>query len=351
MPALRRFREFTIESVMNQLPPPLLFTLSESQALAAAIARHARMALAPLEERPFEEGEFKLRPLASVRDRTVFVVQSLAGSAGASVHQRLVRLLFLLFGLRDAGAARTIALLPHLSFARKESRTQARDPVNTRYVAQLLEATGLGRLVALDVHNPASLDNAFRIPVDHLSAIPMFVDHFAGTAPTAELAVMSPDIGGVKRVQIFHELLERRLGRTVELAFVEKRRAGGKVSSGRLVGEVADREVIVLDDLCASGGTLIRAAEIARAAGARAVHVAFAHATLERGLDALASAAAIARIVLTDSAAPSGHAQSLAGQGKLQLLSIAPLFGEVVARLSSGAALAPLLNSWPPADG
>lgn len=335
---------------MNHAPAPLLFALRESHALGLEISRAARVELAPLEERSFEEGEFKLRPLTSVRDRTVFVVQSLAGSADAPVAQRLVRLLFLLFGLHDAGAARAIALVPYLTFARKDRRTQSRDPVNTRYVAQLLEATGIDRLVALDVHNPAALDNSFRIPVDHLSAIPMFVDHFSKHLSAVEIAVASPDVGGIKRAQIFLELLERRLGRDVELAFIEKRRAGGVVSSGRIIGEVSGREVIVLDDLCASGGTLIRAATALREAGARAVHVAFTHAPLPQGLAALTAAEGLAQIVLTDSVESASHVESISARAGVSVLSIAPLFAQAVARMLTGTPLAPLLDSWPPSD-
>jgi ribose-phosphate pyrophosphokinase len=330
----------------------MLFALSESHALGAAIARATRLELAPLEERSFEEGEFKLRPLVSVRDRTVFVVQSLAASTGAPVAQRLVRLLFLLFVLHDAGAARTIAFVPYLAFARKDRRTQVRDPVNARYVAQLLEATGMARLVALDVHNSAALDNAFRIPVDHLSALPMFVDHFAvHDSATAPVVVASPDVGGVKRVQIFRELLERRLGHEVGLAFIEKRRASGVVSSGRVVGEVGGHDAIVLDDLCASGGTLIHAATALREAGARAVHVAFTHAPLARGLLALTACEAISQIVTTDSVGRDLHEDLSSCPGRISVLSIGPLFGEALARMLRGAPLAPLLESWPPANG
>jgi ribose-phosphate pyrophosphokinase len=332
---------------MKQMHEALLFSLSESRALATAIGGLAQIVLAPLEERSFEEGEFKLRPQTSVRDRRVFVVQSLAGSGDAPVAHRLIRLLFLLFGLRDAGAASTIALVPYLSFARKDCRTHARDPVNTRYIAQLIEATGVDRLIALDVHNPAALDNAFRIPVDHLSAIPMFVDHFATLGVTTGLAVASPDVGGVKRAQVFRELLERRLGHEAELAFIEKRRTGGQASSGRVVGEVHGRDVIVLDDLCASGNTLIRAATKLREAGARAVHVAVTHAPLPRGLDALAACEAIARVVLTDSVGCDSHLKSYAAHQKLRVLQVAPLFAQAVTRILTGAPLAPLLDSWP----
>jgi ribose-phosphate pyrophosphokinase len=334
---------------MTASPTPLLFALRESHALALELSQATGVELAPLEERSFEGGEFKLRPLTAVRGRVAFVVQSLAGTPDAPVAQRLVRLLFLLFGLRDAGAMRMIALIPYLAFARKDRRTQQRDPVNSRYVAQLLEAAGMDRLVALDVHNPAALDNAFRVPVDHLSAIPMFVDHFATRPATAPLAVASPDVGGTKRVQIFAELLERRLGREVELAFVEKRRAAGVVASGRVVGDVRGCEVIVLDDLCASGGTLIRAATALCEAGARAVEVAFTHAPLEGGVDALAATQAISRIVFTDSV---GAIQTTSAGERLTVLRTAPLLAQAMTRMMTGKPLAPLLDSWPPpSDG
>jgi ribose-phosphate pyrophosphokinase len=323
--------------------PALLCALSESHELATEIASRAHIDMLPLEERLFEEGEFKIRPLDSVRHRTVFVVQSLAGSDEVPVAQRLLRLLFLLFGLRDASAARIIALVPYLSYARKDRRTQLRDPVNTRYVAQLLEATGVSGLVCLDVHNPAALDNSFRIPVDHLSALPMFVRHFAERLPKDDLAVASPDVGGVKRAQIFREMLSKQLGREVELVFVEKRRAQGIVSGGTVVGAVEGRTIIVLDDLCASGQTLVRAATSLRAAGAAAVHVAFTHAPLARGVAAAAGCNDIGSIVTTDSAG-----QALALSDRLTELHVAPLFAEAVSRMVAGAPLAPLLHRWPP---
>jgi ribose-phosphate pyrophosphokinase len=336
---------------MSEPRASLLFALSESRALAAELGRLTSLDIAPLEERSFEEGEFKLRPLVSVRDRTVFVVQSLAGSADAPVSQRLVRLLFLLYGLRDAGASRTIAVVPYLSFARKDRRTQTRDPVNTRYVAQLLEGAGLGRLIAVDVHNPAALDNAFRIPVDHLSALPMFVDHFARLAHAPNFVVASPDVGGIKRVQIFRELLARRLAKDIEVAFIEKRRSGGVVSGGTIVGDVAGRTVIVLDDLCATGGTLIRAATRLREAGAAAVHVAVTHAPLPTGLAALAAAASVSGIVITDSVGSVLHAPTPSDGNSLTVLPIAPLLGQAVTCMLSGVPLAPLLERWPPTGG
>ncbi len=333
---------------MREIPEPRLFALSESRDLAMSVAESAGLALAPLEERRFEGGEFKLRPLESVRNRTAFVVESLAGDEVVPTAERLVRLLFLLSGLKDAGAIERVALLPYLAYARKERRTQVRDPVNTRYVAQLLETAGLDRLVALDVHNPAALDNSFRIPVDHLSAMPMMADHFVRHLAAAPLTVVSPDVGGIKRAQLFRELLQRRLDREVEMAFIEKRRALDVVSSGALVGDAARRDVIVIDDLCASGGTLIRAAEICRRAGAAAVHAAVTHVPLPAGLTALLAADTLTSIVVTDSVGPGpAAARSPADAATLTVLSVGPLFGQALRRMLDGKPLAPLLERWP----
>ncbi len=336
---------------MGSMSTTSCFALHESRDLAYAVYREADLPLAALEERDFEGGEFKLRPLESVRDRTALVLQCLAGTTEVPVCERLVRLLFLLYGLRDAGALRRVALLPYLAFARKDRRTQVRDPVNSRYIAQLLEAAGVDRVVTLDVHNPAALDNAFRIPVDHLSALPMMVDHFATRLPDAQLTIASPDIGGVKRAQIFRELLEGRLGREVELAFFEKRRAQGVVSGNALVGTVKGRTVLVIDDLCATGNTLKRAAEVCNRAGARAVYAAVTHAPYTPGIVSVVADPALAGVITTDSVGYHFGPLPPDCAGKLTVLSIAPLFGEAIRRILAGKPLAPLLQHWPVEPG
>jgi ribose-phosphate pyrophosphokinase len=333
---------------MSLTDRPALVSLSESRALAAAIAREAGLPLLPVEERNFESGEFKLRPLESVRGRGMLVLQTLASTDGAPVTFRLMRLLFLLQVLRDAGADPSVALLPYYAFARKDRRTQVRDPVTARYVAELLEATRAGCVIGLDVHNQAAFDNAFRIPTIHLSAVPLLADHVVRNlmTPGTELTVVSPDVGGIKRAQLLREQIEAQAGRDIEIAFIEKRRVHDVISGGSLAGDVSGRTVILIDDLCASGGTLIRAAEACRSRGATAVHAAVTHAPLAEGIERLTAAEAIASITVTDSVGiPATPAAP--GPGKLVTLSIAPIFGQALQRLASGRPVAPLLERWP----
>lgn len=335
-------------------PDSALVGLGESRDLAAAVAREADLPLIALEERPFEGGEFKLRPLESVRGRQVFVLQTLAGTEDAPAASRFLRLLFLLMGLRDAGAASRVAVAPYFPFARKDRRTQIRDPVTSRYVAELLEAAHADCIISLDVHNPAAFDNACRVPTIHLTALPLLANHFAQleTAAGTGLAVVSPDVGGIKRAQIFRELLAARTGREIDLAFIEKRRAKGSISGGTLAGDVGGRKVIVIDDLCATGGTLIRAAETCRRACAAAVCVAITHAPLAAGLDSLIASEWIASTTITDSVGTALAATRFAcASGKLAVLSVGPLIGQALARMASGRPVAPLLESWPvPSD-
>src|SRR5690606_13176526 len=159
--------------------PLSIFALDGSHALATRIAQHLGIALAPVEERGFEDGEHKVRPLAGVRDHDTYVVHSLYGEPEASANDKLVRMLFLIAALHDAGAERVTAVTPYLCYARKDARTQPRDPVSSRYVAQLFEAVGASRVLAVEVHNPAAYANAFRIGAEHLSTAALFAEALA----------------------------------------------------------------------------------------------------------------------------------------------------------------------------
>ena len=254
-----------------------LFALSESRSFGASVAQALGEPLSDLVERDFADGEHKTRPAVNVRGRDVFVIQSLYSDAERSVNDKLCRLLFFLGALRDAAAARVTAVVPYLCYQRKDRKTQPRDPVTTRYLASLFESVGIDRVLAMDVHNLAAYQNAFRCRNDHLEARPLFVEHLRPHLNDAHPVVLSPDEGGMKRVNRFAEGLRTALGRDVPTAFVEKLRAGDRVTGGTLVGDVDDRVVIIIDDLISTGTTIQQAVRACDANGARAVYAAATH--------------------------------------------------------------------------
>lgn len=257
----------------------MLFSLqAQDRALALALAQALDTDLSPHEERVFEDGEAKLRPLADPRGADVYVLASLYGEQGDSPRDKLCRLLFFSAVLKDHGAARVTAVVPYLAFARKDRRTKPFDPVTLRYVAQLMEAAGVAQLVTVEAHNIAAVENAFRCPVWHVPLHQLFAGEAPALAEAGPLAVASPDPGGLKRAQAWQEDLAERLRGPVALAMVDKRRSEGVVSGGELVaGDVRGHEVLLVDDLIATGGTVQRAAAALLAAGARRVRVCAAH--------------------------------------------------------------------------
>ena len=254
-----------------------LFAVEGTRDYGSRVAQHLERVLDEHEERAFEDGEHKIRPLVNVRRHDVFVIHSLYADTEQSPNDKLCRLLFFIGALKDARAERVTAVVPYLCYARKDRRTQPRDPITTKYVAQMFEASGADAVLTLDVHNVAAFENAYRCPVSNLEATPLFVDHFARLLRHERVAVVSPDIGGAKRVEQFRRALAAEMDEEPTAAFVEKRRSGGVVTGELLVGEVQGRAVIILDDLISSGTTLQRAARSCRQAGAARIFAAATH--------------------------------------------------------------------------
>jgi ribose-phosphate pyrophosphokinase len=321
---------------------PLIFAPRASEPFGARVAAAAGTTLGPMEEREFEGGEHKTRPLVPVRGEDVYVVQSLSGDEAGSANDRLCRLLFFIAGLKDCGAARVTACVPFLAYARKDRRTKERDPVTLRYVAQLFEALDTDHLIGLDAHNLAAFENAFRCPVDHLEAAPLMADHLAATVGTSAVSIVSPDIGGAKRAQRLQELLGARLGREVGFAIIDKRRSSGVVSGGDLVvGPVEGRHAVLVDDLISAGTTLMRAVAACRKAGASSV-VAFAtHGVFLPEASQLLGPDGPDRLVVTDSILPTRLVEG-AGGGRLVVLEASRTYGEAIRRIASGESVVAL---------
>jgi ribose-phosphate pyrophosphokinase len=255
----------------------LIFAIDASRAYGERVAGRLEWPLSAHEEREFEDGEHKIRPLIDVSRRDVFVIHSIYDSLKASPNDKLCRLLFMVGALKDAGAARVTAVVPYLCYARKDQRSQNRDPITTKYVARMFEACGTDAVMTLDVHNRAAFENAFRIPMVNIEAMPLFVEYFAKLLRHEKVAVVSPDIGGAKRAERFRRALAAALGTEPTAGFVDKQRAGGVVSGDLFVGDVRDRMVILFDDLIGTGTTLRRAAVKCCEAGAARIYAAATH--------------------------------------------------------------------------
>lgn len=324
-----------------------VFAIGASRPFGEAVAGHLAIELTPHEEREFEDGEHKMRPLASVRGRDVYVLHSLHRDSSQSGADKLCRLLFFLGALKDAGASRVTAVVPYLCYARKDRQTKPRDPVITRYVAQLFEAVGTDRMIVLDVHNVAAFQNAFRCDTEHLDAQAVFARHFSAELGAAPIAVVSPDLGGEKRAELFRQRLEATLGRPIAKGFMDKHRSMGQVSGEIFAGDVAARTVIILDDLISTGGTMVRTAVACRKHGAAHVWLAATHGLFASGAESNLRNAPVDKIVVTDSVPLPPGLDSRSFGGRLSVVSVAGLIAETIRRCHTGGSIVDLLEHGP----
>lgn len=318
----------------------LFFALKGAEALGHRIAAAGGLAhpLALHEERDFGMGEHKARPLVDVQGADVFVLGALQGGGGMSANDRLIRLLFFLATCRDHGAARVTAVLPYLPYSRKDRRTKERDPVSSRYVAQLIEAMGPDEVLTLDVHNVSAFENAFRCRARNLSAIGLFAADIAerARADGPPLAVMSPDPGGVKRAQLLREALQEATASDVGFAFREKRRSAGSVTGDLFAGDVAGCAVHIVDDMICGGGTILRAAATARENGAAEVHALATHALFtSEAVKHFRQDQTLDSITVTDSALPFLTALDPMSE-KLRVLGSAQVISAAIRSIHDG---------------
>ena len=313
----------------------LMFALEGSRAYGDRVAERLEWPLSAHEERSFEDGEHKIRPLVEVSRQDVFVIHSLYGSPGASPNDKLCRMLFFIGALKDAGAARVTAVVPYLCYARKDQRSQARDPITTKYVARMFEACGADAVMTFDVHNRAAFENAFRIPTANIEAMPLFVEHFAGLLRHEKIAVVSPDVGGAKRAERFRRALAAVLHEEPSAGFVDKQRAGGVVSGDLFVGDVRGRTAILFDDLISTGTTLRRAAAKCREAGASRVFAAATHGLFIGDALTVLAGGQLDGVVVGDTVCSAAETAGLLPDN-ITVLDTSRLVGEAIAISHSG---------------
>lgn len=292
---------------------PRLVAGNAHPALAEQLAAELGIEAIVAEVDRFADGEIRLHVPGDVEGRRVLLVQPTC----PPVTEHLMALLLLVDAIRAAGAAQVTAVVPYFGYARQEMRAHSGDPRSAGVVARQLNAIGLDGLVTLDIHAPA-LESALAMPVTLLDAREVFlpiVESWGLDAPV----MVAPDAGGLKRAQRF----ATQLG--TDVAVIAKTRKGPDVATPlKVLGEVRDRDCVVVDDLASTGRTLAGAADVLTACGARQVHAVVTHAVMAPGARERLSAAPFGRLVTTDSI-------PVAAGPRLQVVSIAPLLAKVLA--------------------
>lgn len=332
-------------TLQNMFDMMRLFALKASHSFGVNIATTLGVSLDAHEEREFEDGEHKSRPLVSVRDSDVYVIQSLYADNQQSVNDKLCRLLFFIGALKDSGASRVTAIVPYLCYARKDRKTKPRDPVTTKYVASMFESVGTDRLVTIDVHNLQAYQNAFRCQTEHLEAKKLFASYFHENVKEHEWVVMSPDVGGIKRAEQFKDILAKRTNRKIGVAFMEKQRSMDIVSGETVVGDIEGKNVIIIDDLISSGTTLARAAEACKRLGSGPVYAAATHGAFTSKASEVLQHKSICKVIVTNTIPPLKLSDELL-KDKVILIDTAPLFAETIKRLHMSGSLVRLTEEY-----
>jgi len=298
--------------------------------LAAEICGHLGVPLEPAIVRRFANDCLEVQLQSNCRERDVFLIQPLA----APVQEHLVELLLMLDAARGASAARVTAVIPHYAYARSDKKTMPRVSIGGRLVADLLVTAGASRVLTMTLHSP-QVHGFFSVPVDHLHALREIAGHFRDQDLT-DSVVVSPDLGNAKQAAA----LARRLGLPVA-AGAKERISDDKVTITSIIGDVAGRNVIVLDDEIARGTTLIELLGRLRDHGARSVRIACTHGLFCDGaLKRIAAWPEVQEIVCTNSVAIADSE----GTDKLHVISVAPALAEAIRRIHEGESVSALFH-------
>ena len=293
-----------------------------SKDLTEKICRHLDLPLGSARTQVFPDGELVVKLDEDVRGRDCFVVLSTCDP----VNDNLIELLIFVDCLRRASAKRVTMVMPYFGYARQDRKDEGRVPITAKLVANLITAAGADRLIVLDLH-AAQIQGFFDIPVDHLSATPVFHDYFmTHRDEMGELCLVSPDVGNVKVAEAFANLLSG------DLAIINKRRLSGtEVTTGNLIGSVKNKTVLMVDDMISTGGTVCEAARLVMDLGARQVIAAATHPVLSGlAIERLAESP-ITKVVVTNTI-PLGRRVEGLGD-KLVELCVSPLLSEAIHRI------------------
>ena len=306
-----------------------IFSGNSNRPLAEAICKEMGMELGNAEVGAFSDGENFVSIYETVRGSDVFVVQSTC----SPVNDNLMELLIMIDALKRASAGRITAVMPYFGYARQDRKTKPRDPISAKLVANLITRAGADRVLTMDLH-AAQIQGFFDIPVDHLYAAPVLIRHLREhyVKDLNNLVVVSPDVGGVKMARAYSDALG------AELAIVAKHRFNAThVEAMNVIGEVEGRDVVLIDDMTETAGTLCAAANILKERGAQRVFACVSHGVLGDMARDRISGSSIER-VLTSDTVPMAHGP------KVDCVSVGDLLGHAVQRIHDGESVSSLFD-------
>ncbi|HXF06860.1 MAG TPA: ribose-phosphate pyrophosphokinase [Blastocatellia bacterium] len=296
---------------MNDLK---IFSGNANRPLAEEIASYLKVPLGEARLGRFSDGEISFQILENVRGADVFVVQSTC----PPVDSNLMELLIMLDAFRRASAWRITAVIPYFGYARQDRKDKPRVPISAKLVADLLTTAGANRILAMDLH-AGQIQGFFDIPVDHLFAAPVLVDYFRKRA-IPQLVVVSPDAGGVERARAYAKRLN------ADLAIIDKRREQANVAEVlHVIGDVAGRNALIVDDMIDTAGTLREVAHVLINHGVREVFACCTHPVLSGPALERIRESPITEVVVTNTIPLHSH-----DIDKIKVLSVAPLLGEAI---------------------
>ncbi len=305
-----------------------VFTGSSNPALAQEVAGFLKIELGKCVLERFSDGEIHFYIDENVRGEDVFIIQS--GNQDANFH--MMELFIMMDAFKRASAERITAVVPYYCYARQDWKDKPRVPLSARLIADLMEAAGATRILTMDLHSP-QIQGFFSVPVDNLRAGPVLANYLQNL-DLEDLTVVSPDAGGVGRARVFAKRV------SAELAIIDKRRPAPNVAKVlHVIGEVKDRDVVILDDMVDTGGTLVQTVKALKREGAKKVYAACSHAVLSgQAVDKIVNSE-LENLIVTNTIPLRENAQS---SQKFVALSVAPLFGEAIRRINKGYSVSPL---------
>lgn len=306
-----------------------IFSGNANLQVAKKIAMYLQMSLGEIEVSQFSDGETQIKIKENVRGEDVFVVQPTC----PPVNQNLMELLIMIDAFKRASAKRITAVIPYFGYARQDRKDQPRVPITAKLVANLLIVAGASRILTMDLH-AGQIQGFFDIPVDHLFAANVFVKYFL-ELDLKDLVVVSPDAGGAERSRAYAKRLK------AELAIVDKRRPGPNHSEViNIIGEVRNKNTIIVDDMVDTAGSLVKAAQALKEKGAKEIFAACTHPILSGEAVERIKQSEITKLVVTDTIPLNLEKQN----DKIEVLSVAELIGEAMRRIHNEESITSLFN-------